>query len=464
MAIYKPPKSKSDNQGFSLSPMEINGPPPTTMTPRQIRAAVNAWQIGQIMHARVVRQATPQAVLLQVDNQQLLAKTHVQLAAGQRLELTVTQLGDKPVLQARLLGAAAPTNLSTATPGRADNSSATIQTAVNALLKQALPQQASMAGLLANLSQLNSQAGRLMPLPPAVEAIAKQLYRQLPTADKSGNVQQLKQNIANSGIFLESRLAKNAVDTGGMQLKQALQHTVQTGGEKPAPGAHSATAGDLKANLLRLLGAVQQAPRVSAPQASAFQSSAAASQPLATPPPLRGQAPQAQARAAATLQQLGTLQLLLQELGRQTEAALARTLLHQAASLPPGEQTPNSWAFELPLRNGQQIDIFDVVIEEDTAREQGEEDGNPPWSVTLAFNLNGLGPVYARLRLIKDKVSTLFWAENAHTSQLFKQHLADLSQRYRAAGLEPGELGCFQGTPPGTGERAAAQIVLDIKA
>lgn len=474
--------------------MEINGPPPIALTPRQIQAAIGAWQIGQILQAQVIKQASPQAVILQVNSQPLLAETNISLAAGQRLELTVIQLGDQPVLQARLIASAsaAPSrppgnnpggntagstlpspraaDSPSAQAGVTDNRSAMAsrqaanQIAINTLLKQALPKQASMAGLLANIALLNNQPGRIVPLPGAIESIVKQIYRQLPTADRVGNAQRLKQGVANSGIFLENKLSKGAADNTGGNLKQALQQTLQAG-EKPAIAT---TGSDLKAGLLRLLSAVQQATRVATtPQGSLMQPGGAPvnlQPPPFTPPTLRGQPPQVQHKAEATMQQLGTLPLLLLELGRQTEAALARTQLHQAASLPGGEQTPNSWTFELPLRNGQQIDLFDIVIEEKKAREQDDGQEGHPWNITLAFDLDGLGPVYARLRLIKDKVSTLFWAERAETTLLFNRHLNELSQRYREAGLEADELRCFQGTPPGTAGRNAPHIVLDVKA
>jgi len=473
--------------------MEINGPPPIILTPRQLQATIDAWQVGQIMQARVVKQASPQAVILQVNNQQLLAETNISLPAGQRLELIVAQLGDKPVLQARLVGnppgapqttpqtgtAATTTsaarnaeglpsqpNTTTGSPATA-RPQATQQAAINTILKQALPKQASMANLLANIAQL-SQPGRSALLPTPVETIVKRLFQQLPAADKIGTPQQLKQAISNSGVFLENKLNKSSNDKTANTLKEALRQTLQAAETKADAGKPSPTGTDLKASLLRLLSAVQQTTRVTAPKGSPLQPDSATQtnlQPLPfTPPPLRGQLPQPQPKAEATLQQLGTLQLQLFELGRQTEAAVARTHLHQAASMPGGDQTVNTWALELPLRNGQQIDLFDMVIEEEKGGDREDQQAGHPWSITLAFDLAGLGPVYARLRLLNDKISTLFWADRPETTRLFNQHLNELMQRYRDNGLEPAELHCFQGPPPGSAGRNTPQIVLDVKA
>lgn len=450
---------------------------------------MGAWQIGQIMQARVVKQAGPQTLLLQVNNQRLLAESNVALSAGQRLELTVAQLGDKPVLQARLLSPVA-TGASQAQggqsaaplPGRSGEvpvtqaglppnpspkpaPQASLQLAANILLKQALSRQSSMAGLLANIAALNSDAARSTPLPPAVEAIVKQLYANLPSAARIEQAQQLKQAVNNSGVFLENKLNQAVRGKPDMDMTRALQQSLQGPGDKPS--AVSVGGVDLKATLTRLLGAIQQVSRGAAAQGSPAQPGTSATQtpPLPfAPPPLRGQAPQPQARAEASVQQLASLPLLLAELSQQGEAALSRIQLHQAASLPAAEPTANSWALELPIRHGGQVDLFDMVIEEETSQQQGDDDHGHPWSVTLAFDLNGLGPVYAKLRLNQDKVSTLFWAEHDETVRLFNQHLDELLQRYRDHGLETAELRCFQGPPPGAPGRNAPHVVLDVKA
>ena len=464
--------------------MEINGPPPSSpLSARQAQSAISAWQIGQIFRAVVVKQNSPQSVILQVNQQQLQAETSVPLSTGQRLELNVVQLGDKPVLQARLLTPAPATpSASTTTPSTAagtqtaattsttppaphpqtqsQTQNTSIQLQANNLMKLALPKQASMTSLLANIAWLNNPATRLPPLPSPVLTIIKQLYNNLPTKEKLTNSAEVKQSVLNSGIFMENKLKKIAKPEGGGKTSQALQQSLQTTPNTTQAGT------DLKSTLLRLLSAIQNTKQATPSQAPhTAQASQALTPPLPyTPPTLRGNAPQPQKKMEANLPAaLGNLQLLLLELGKQSEATLARTQLHQAASLPGNEQSGQSLAFELPIRNNQQIDVFDIVIEEEKQNQHDDEEQRHTWSVSLAFDLEGLGPLHAKLRLVENKVSSLFWAEREETTQLLNQHLANLSQRYHQAGLEATELHCFNGAPPDKSSKMP-HIVLDVKA
>jgi len=341
--------------------------------------------------------------------------------------------------------------------------------AINSILKQALPKQASMATLLANLAWLNQSAGKTTPIPAAIIDIAKQLLKQLPGKDGVSNRGQLKQNILNSGIFLESKLNKLASDKTAQTLQQTIKQSLQMQlGKTQESTAASATdkpSTDLKLGLLRLLGAVQQIAKTGSTTPLQAPLSQPGSQPLPlpfTPPPLRGNTPQPQSMAKANLSGLAKLPLLLLELGKQVESSLARTQLHQAASLPASEQSPTNLAFELPIRNNEYIDIFDVVITEEDKKKQGEKDRKQQGGISLAFDLGGLGPVHAKLRMIDNKISTTFWAENTETTRLFNQNLENLRQRYQQAGLESSELCCYRGAPPQSVNSNLPHIVLDI--
>ena len=417
--------------------MEINGPPPSIIKPMPLPNAINSWQVGQVLQASVIKQAGPQSLILQVANQQLQAETSINLPAGQKLELRVSQLGDKPILQARILNP-----IQTSAPQA--NQPVATDAAINMLLKQALPKQASMASLLANLVWLNQSASKTAVIPAPVLHIIKQLVKQLPSRKSASNAGQLKQDILNSGIFLENKLSKLAND-GAKQT------------DKPAA--------DLKLSLLRLLGAIQKTAKpdnARPPHPLPSQTGNQANfQQAFTLPPLRGQMPQPQAQANANLSGLGNLPQLLSALTKQVESSLARTQLHQAASLPNSDQTPINLAFELPVRNQQHVDIFDISINEEEKNNPNKKDNKRQWSINLAFDLDGLGPVHSKLKMIDNKISTTFWSENAETAQLFNKHLDNLRQRYHQAGLESSELCCFQGTPPVTS--SLPRIVLDIK-
>ena len=107
------------------------------------------------------------------------------------------------------------------------------------------------------------------------------------------------------------------------------------------------------------------------------------------------------------------------------------------------------------------IKSYILHFEEDK-KEQNEKDSKQQWGISLAFDLEGLGPVHAKLRMIDNKISTTFWAENTETTRLFNQNLENLRQRYQQAGLESSELCCYRGAPPQSVNSNLPHIVLDI--
>lgn len=418
--------------------MEITGSLPSSLNLTAAVAQLQNLRIGQLLQAVVIRQVSSETVLLQLLNtpshpataqqapQQLLAETSQPLTLGQRLQLEVSQLGERPVLKVL-----APPQPPASTP------------LLNQALMQALPRQSGMAPLLANLSWINQPQNSTVPLPQAVQVLAKALFDKLPSREKISSAEGLKQAIEDSGLFLENRLARAA----------QRQRT-------PDSGA------DLKSLLLHLLNTVQREaaePAVSTPP-QARPALPALPAMAAPPPPMPEARPQPQGAAEATLATLNTTLALLQELGKQAEGSIARTQLHQLASLPAPDQNPLSWSFELPIRHQDKFDLFQFVIEEHKGKRDGPDEPQRRWSVTLAFELEGLGPLHARLQLENGKIGTTFWAGAFDTSTLISQNLTDLAQRYQQAGLESGELRCFQGQPPVTSSRNTPRVVLDLKA
>lgn len=428
--------------------MEINGPFPSLPNLTATVAQLQNLRIGQLLQAVVIKQLTSETVLLQLlpppqptpqtargqaaPPLQFSAETPRPLATGEQLQLEVVRLGDKPLLKVLSQMSAADAPLKQA-------------------LLQALPRQESMTPLLANLRWINQQ-GAAAPLPQAVQHLAKELFEKLPSREKVSSADGLKTAIKDSGLLLENKMGQAA----------------QKGG---APESEH----DLKALLLRLLNTVQRESTQATSTSPSLIMPAAEAQPRspvpATPPlpqipspPVPGGRPQPQGRSEATLATLNNTLLLLQELGKQGEGGVARTLLHQIASLPTPDQNPLTWSFELPVRNQERVDLFQFLIEEhkESDKEQGEQKRR--WNVTIAFDLEGLGPMYARLQLENGRIGTTFWADSFDTSTLISQNLTGLAQRFKEAGLESGELRCFQGQPPEASNTSLPRIVLDVKA
>ena len=419
--------------------MEINGLPPVPLNLTASLSQLQSLSIGQLLQAVVIKQLSNETVLLQLINTtaqttpgqplQLTAETPLPLALGQRLQLEVSQLGEKPIIKVL-------------------NQAETIAPVLNQALMQALPRQSGMTPLLANLSWITQQQSAATPLPQAIQVLAKELIDKLPSREKITTAEGVKQAIKDSGLFLESKLS------------QAVQR-----GEAPATGD------DLKSLLLRLLNTVQKesaqttTATTPTPQPSTRPALPATLLMPQTPPPaIPGGRPQPQGEAQATLATLSNTLSLLQELGKQTEGSVARTQLHQLASLPTPDQNPLTWSFELPIRNQERVDLFQFVIEEQKGERDKNEEQKRRWSITIAFELEGLGPMYTRLQLENGKVGATFWANSFDTSTLINQNLTELAQRFEQAGLERGELRCFQGQPPEAASTTIPRVVLDVKA
>ncbi len=409
-----------------------------------------------------------QGAVLAVGRQQILARTNAPLQAGQNLKLEVVQPRSEPP-QLRIL------------------SEGSAQNHAEQALRILLPRQSSLTPLLANLALLgratpapantqggsppatatattgnpptlpatgaasgSTQAGALNPgavnaasaLPRPITEQLQQWLRLLPNVAQASRPEGLKQALLDSGVFLEARLLTAA------------------SGTTPSQAAAQLLGQDLRAGLLRLAAALQQLrpapPPPGAPPGAPAQAAAASAagdqtsgvQPApATPPPLRGVPPLPQAAAPASLAGLPPAEAG-RELLQQVEGALARIQLHQLQSLPGSEAGRAVWAMELPLRHGQDIDLFGLRIERDAEHNAGTPAQRDTWSVTLAFDLGELGPVRARVSLYDGQISAQFWTEQPATRQRFEDHLATLHERLRNAGLQIGRLGCHSGMPP----------------
>lgn len=349
------------------------------------------------------------------------AGNRVAVQLSQALPTTLTQPLKLEVLQPGTIAA-----LKILTP--ANTASDSIPQALRAIL----PRQAPLPPLLANLA-LIAGAGRdsVLPngprsapaLPPTVVELSRAIVERLPQPATLGTADGVRQAVAQSGLFLEARLA------------QALQQSAQQ--QNLAPLAAAAIPVDFKGGLLgllvTLLGLIKSSPATPA---------------SATPPtPTHVPPPAAAAAGQATLNPSMGLQQALTELLRSVESGVARLQLNQLVSSAPEEEGKRSWVLELPVRGEGHIDLIRLCIDKQRPP-QGKKDTDF-WTVTLSLSPRGLGPVQARVSLMNGAIHTRFWSENPHTSDFIRDHLPLLKQRYREVGLSIGQLQAHQGKAPG---------------
>lgn len=361
---------------------------------------------------------------------QFRAPLSIPLQVGQRLLVQIVDANPaQPVLKL-IDPLAASRNLQTA-----------LQTAVG---KQQTP-----TLFYANITQLNQPpADKLLQnLPATVRDQIQMLWRQLPEPAQLNNAQAIKQALRYSGGFLEANLL-HSVETGRtlpaldvrstlLRLAAALRQHVSN--ELPTVEPHTTTTGNPN---------TEPTPRgtfsatTTTPTASTEPQQAASKESNGNKAP-HPHVPQAYPRETATLLLSKTSALLLEQLYQQTERTLAHLQTLQLHTANNETHRP-TWAMELPIRHGEGVDLFDVRVQPD-GKHNDKEGARSGWTVMLAFDLDGLGPLRVQVSLYNNSISTFWWAEQAPTVTLFQQHMETLKARLATSGLTVDQVRCQTG-------------------
>ncbi|CAK0780750.1 conserved hypothetical protein [Gammaproteobacteria bacterium] len=140
------------------------------------------------------------------------------------------------------------------------------------------------------------------------------------------------------------------------------------------------------------------------------------------------------------------------------QGALARLEVNQINLLGGGILT-----LELPIRRGEEMHTLTLTVEEGEESPDGDGGALRPWTATLRFDLEGLGPVSSRV-MVTNKVSVSFQTERPEASQALGSRLEELRTALTAAGLTPGRLSAYTGPPPALPRRQPAMPLLDLRA
>ena len=408
-------------------------------------AEVRNWRVGQVLSAVATSADRGGHADLRIGGQTYQAQVPFSVRPGDRMLLEVVRSGTTPLLR----------------PVGAERSPDPAQAA----LRSALPRQGPLPPLLANLAQLAS-ARRSPPLPSPVLDAARMVFQQFSTARETGTADGLRRAMGNAGTTLESKLALAAsgraaagalgadFKAGLLRIREAVTQELRL--SPPAPRSPAQAQAPVRAADVRTMPLAtaatptsQTAPATQGTGAPTQPAPAAASGAARTVPPLlpplAANQPQAQSRAApfpALLEPIRMLHGLLQ----QVESSLARLQLNQLASQGTDGDQRQVWLLELPVRRDQAVDVLHLRIERETENDGANRTGTG-WTVRLAFDLDGLGPVQARVGLHSGLVSTAFWSERAATNDLLQRHLNELRQQLLAAGLDVGSMSCQVGQP-----------------
>lgn len=406
------------------------------------RPQLPTWQLGQVLQAIVLKPTEGGKAALDIGGNRLQAHSDLPLRSGEVLTVRVERQGTQTLL--RVLNQFQPE----------------AATQANAL-RETIPKQEPLAPLFANLQMLAGKDNRAADkLPQSWLQMIRQIVQTLAPARQAATADGLSQAMQRSGMFLERRLAASGTQPGGDT--QPLQQ-------------------DLKAALLRLGAVIAQTPDTRPGAAQNTPGPAGSPRTGGEPPgpgtgttrtdpplpetarvPVRGALPQAQPRAQANLNIDLPLEQLARHLHRQVESGVARIQLNQLNSLPTDELPRHILTFELPIREQDHTDLWSLRLEQELPA-SGQQAAAPDWTVHLAFDLDGLGPVHARVRLHGEAVAANFWAEHDATATLIQDRLPLLDQGLRASGLLVQDLNCFHGPPPQPRGQASPRGIVNIK-
>ena len=410
--------------------MEIKGtgqpPPPIKASnteladsskPQPVRSAVENWKTNQILKA-IVTETNPQQTRLNI--QGILAQTatpaKLELQVGQQLTVQVTSKNSVPDL--KLLSI--------------DKSP---QQIVAEQLRTQLPRQQSITHLLSDIKAINARPEIQRLLPAEVIQQTKSFLAVLPDIKHLKKPEAIKQALQNSGLFLEQNLA---------QARQS--------------GTENNTQLDIRSLLLRLAtllrSSLNKIPTIPLPPLQSSYANSIANT-------LHKQTPQAQSTVASRLADIANAEQLKLEFIKQIESSLARIQSLQLTSVKTDETSNPLWALELPVRNQESLDLFDIRIQQERQGHENDE-AKHRWSLSIAFDLEGLGPVHVRVSWFNEKISAIFWINQKDAHTLFSEHLQVLQQQLIKAGLDIEQLNLNEGQPDIT-SASSWQRILDEK-
>lgn len=320
------------------------------------------------------------------------------------------------------------------------------------LLVQAQAKQQPLQQLLNNLVQVKSTDALLSSLPKNVVDKIETLWRALPEAGQLQRPNNLRQAIQYAGPFLEAQLLRAeqsgtrflpAMDTKThlLRLAEVLRQQNTNLGFREAGSTNQPSS--TQQPLASLLRDSQSGQPEKSTTSAATTPAESKIQPLA--PRVDPNIPAPPARQTQTLASMTTNQIL-ELLTQQIEGSLQRTLTQQLHMLNTDSQR-QQLVFELPIKHGDDVDVFDMRIHPDQEGKQQETEQTRPWTIMMAFNIEGLGSIRAQISLFNDKISTHWWAEQQQTVDLFQQHMATLQDRLNHVGLDIDKIHCQCGIP-----------------
>ncbi|RDH84831.1 MAG: hypothetical protein DIZ80_05040 [endosymbiont of Galathealinum brachiosum] len=425
----------------------INIPPikqSTAVKTDLITNVTRTWKVGQILNGSTQRGGDAQSnVLIRVGQQTIEAKTPVTLQNGQDVKLLIKSLGE---FQNGNLGSNQISKLpvlsilDTQTAISENNKIAAVKLRQFIAIQQTFSQVQQLADKLLSSRSITDQ------LPASLKNSLSNLQQTLQVNTKNINPAQLKQQILNSGVFLESKLLQQ---TSGSSLVNDFKYqllTIKSELAKLIPAKEGVTQQttstlpleQLQTSIKKLGDSFNNSQLTSLadklisllPKTSIIQ----LNNMLAGIKPDVSVSNELQSLTkllTVTLQQHGNHQsqqlqeqlhfrLMLLDLNQQVEQSISKITSLQLQPMSREGDNLVLLLFNLVFKDSHERFDIDFRIQQENEETDPEEQS---WSVTLSFNFKTLGKVQSNIHLTGNQVSSVFHTEYVTTADKIKQFL-----------------------------------------
>lgn len=354
-------------------------------------------------------------------------------------------------------------------------------------VRRNLPLQQPLKNLLPVLQQLASLPEQA--LPSSTREQIQTLLQHFPKPEQLQQPQAVKQFVRNSGVFLESKLAfaAQSKNTEALLKSPALQKDIKTQLQQLSQQITQQSATNKPSDLIprasHTTNTTRQTPIHTQPHALSHSTESTTATIKATGEPLNAELSQAEKglpgvtpgphqsnqqsiQTNATAIQDNNLDILLQQLGRQLLASLARTQINQleslsqrAANSPDGQAPTNSWVLEIPIQQGQRVDNLELRIDQEEREGSADSSKQKQWTIMLAFDLHKLGKMSVQLKIVSQSVEATVWSQLQQTHQQVQAQIDSLQNGLEKIGIKVERVACYHGMPAKNAPNIHQQLV-----
>ena len=362
-----------------------------------------------------------------------------------------------------------------------------VASAAKHLLSQQFPKQLPLSKHINNISQLANSLETIEFPTPAIKKLLQQIKAMFATITKPTKINsgEIKQRIEQSGHKLENNLTyaqkltsseepvspnKNNQSNLIKQLRQIASGQTSTSIDSASPLIKK----DLKLQLMQIRASLESliasslktTSRNASPNAAQVQSGAAPEAAVTDRAAVSTSNPQSTERQLSNPllqrgnrdqnQKISLNQRLLNqqsfvfkqasELLTEVKNIISQIETNQLLSLKNDQPNLHQFLVDLPFGKGSEIDSFELLFEH--SNDENNNKATKSWKIVVRFDLEPLGPMFAQVELINDRLSTHIFAQSQQTAKLIDENLHVLKQSLFSAGIDTQQVTGSQGNIP----------------